>query len=212
MEGEVRRELVRFGRLLYERRLISGLGGNLSARVDDSTILITPSGVSKGMMLEKDLIRMTVDRGEVISSGKPSMETPFHLTCYRHRPDVGAVIHAHPLYCTILAVAGETVRTDLTPEGLMVLGEVRLVPYETPGSEKLASRLAEALAGGGSAFLLERHGAITVGGDLAEAFHRIETLEFLAELQVRAEQAGKARPMPKDEAERVRAMGCGKRN
>jgi L-fuculose-phosphate aldolase len=208
----VRRELVRYGRLLYERRLLSGVGGNLSARVDEDTILITPSGFSKGMLVDGDMIRMDIEKGEVVSGGKPSMETPFHLTFYRHRPDAGAVIHAHPLYCTILAVAGETVRTDLTPEGLMVLGDVPLVPYETPGSERLASRLAEAMAGGGFAFLLERHGAITIGRDLAEAFHRMETLEFLAELQVRAEQAGKARPLPQDEAERVRAMGRGKRN
>jgi L-fuculose-phosphate aldolase len=185
IEGELRKEIVDSGRELYQLRLMTGTGGNISGRIDDKAIIITPSGVCKGKMKAYDLIRMLIETGEVTAGGKPSMETPFHLAFYRQRKDVGAVIHSHPLFCTLLSVTGESVRTDLTPEGLMVLKEVAFIPYATPGSDQLAKNLAAGM-NGHDAFILENHGAITVGKDIADACHKMETLEFLAELQVRA--------------------------
>ena len=206
IEWEVRRDIVRYGKMLYERKLTVGTSGNISARVSDDAMVITPSGACKGMMREYDLVRMDILAGRVTSGGKPSMETPFHLEMYRGRKDVGAVVHCHPLFSTILACAGEKPRPDLTPEGLMVLGaEVPLVPYATPGTEELARRLRET-AIKGNAFLLENHGAIAVGRDLGEAFYRMETLEFLAELQVRSVGPRNLRSLPKEEADRILAI------
>jgi len=206
IEWEVRRDIVRYGKMLYERKLTVGTSGNISARVSDDAMVITPSGACKGMMREYDLVRMDILAGRVTSGGKPSMETPFHLEMYRGRKDVGAVVHCHPLFSTILACAGEKPRSDLTPEGLMVLGaEVPLVPYATPGTEELARRLRET-AIKGNAFLLENHGAIAVGRDLGEAFYRMETLEFLAELQVRSAGPRDLRSLPKEEADRIPAI------
>lgn len=207
-EGEVRRELADYGRRLYEKRLLTGLGGNISARIDDEAILISPSGVCKGDLRPSDLIRMLVADGKVTAGGRPSMETPFHLAFYRGREDVGAVVHAHPLFCTVLATANQNVRTDLTPEGLLLLGRVGLVPYATPGSAELAERLQERLRQH-DAFILQSHGAITVGKDIADAYFKMETLEFLAELQVRTEGVNGAKPLSPDEAEKVLAMAQG---
>jgi len=204
-EGVVRKEVVEFGRALYEKRLLTGLSGNISARIDEREIIITPSGVCKGKLTPQDLLRMDLARGTVLSEGKPSMETPFHLAFYRDRPDVGGVVHAHPLFCTMLAVSGQTVRTDLTPEGLLVLSRVAFVPYETPGSDRLAKRLRE-VVDKHDAFILQNHGAITVGKDLADAYYKMETLEFLAELQVRTEGIKAAHPLPPTEVEKVLAM------
>ena len=205
IEGELRKEIVEFGRMLYERRMLTGTSGNISGRVNEEAIIITPTGACKGNLKAYDLIRMLIANGEVTAGGKPSMETPFHLAFYRNRPDVGAVIHCHPMFCTILSVAGESVRTDLTPEGLMVLGEVAMVPYATPGSNALATNLGSAMMGH-NAFILENHGAICIGKDMAEAHHRMETLEFMAELQCRAQETGRLRPLPEDEKERILAM------
>jgi L-fuculose-phosphate aldolase len=133
------------------------------------------------------------------------METPFHLAFYRQRKDVGAVIHCHPLFCTLLSCTGETVRTDLTPEGLLVLKKVAFIPYATPGSEQLARNLAEGMDGH-DAFILENHGAIAVGKDVADACHKMETLEFLAELQVKAQGNDRLKALPAEEKARIMAL------
>ncbi len=157
-------------------------------------MLITPSGVCKGHLRQVDLVKVSITEGKSIGDGRPSIELPFHTAFYKHRKDVGAVIHTHPLHCTVLAVAGISVKSSLTPEGVVVLGEVPLIPYETPGSEKLAGRLISSM-GGANAFILEKHGAIAVGRDLTEAFHRIETLEFAATVQVKAAGFGGGREL-----------------
>ncbi len=205
IEGELRKEIVDSGRELYQLRLMTGTGGNISGRIDDKAIVITPSGVCKGKMKAYDLIRMLIETGQVTAGGKPSMETPFHLAFYRQRKDVGAVIHCHPLFCTLLSVTGETARTDLTPEGLMVLKDVSFIPYATPGSEQLAKNLAMGMDGH-DAFILEKHGAITVGRDIQDACHKMETLEFLAELQVRARGNDRLKPLSAEEKGRVLAL------
>ncbi len=208
IEGLVRKEIVDFGRLLYERRLVTGLSGNISGRLDDEAIIITPSGRCKGTMKEFDLIRMLIADGKVTAGGRPSMESPFHLAFYRLREDVGGVVHAHPLFCSILACSGRAVRTDLTPEGLFYLGRTSFVPYAAPGSKELAANLEVAIRDH-DAFILENHGAIAVGKDVAEAFHRLETMEFLAELQVRSEALRGVKGLPEGEVRRILEMASG---
>lgn len=198
-ETEGRKALVKYGELLYTRKLAFGTGGNISLRVGKDRILITPSGACKGFLRGKDLIPMSISRGAVIGDGRPSIEAPFHLAFYRNREEVGAVMHTHPVSCTALAVAGVAVRPGLTPEGLLVLGEVPLVAYATPGTKELADRLEDSMKGGADAFVLERHGAITVGKDLEEAFQRMETLEFVAAVQLKAMSVGRARDLGQKE-------------
>jgi L-fuculose-phosphate aldolase len=194
-------DVVRYGRLLYERGLTTGTGGNISARVGD-VMIITPSGTCKGMLDPTEMVTVDIATGKA-TGGRPSMETPFHLTVYREREDVNGVVHVHPRYCTALACAGIEVTPGLTPEGLMVLGrKVPLVPYATPGSLELAEGLRREVRSA-DAFLLESHGAIAVGKDLKDAYHRLETLEFHAELQYHLTQLGKGVPLPEAEIGRI---------
>ncbi|MGD0818014.1 MAG: class II aldolase/adducin family protein [Methanomassiliicoccales archaeon] len=198
-----RKEIVDFGKMLYQKGLTVGTAGNISAMAGKDTILITPSGTCKGMLSEDQMVTVSIKDGEVLHGGRPSIETPFHLAFYRARPEVRAVIHTHPVYCTALAVNGLKIQPALTPEGLMVLGrDVPLVPYATPGTDDLAHVLSEALKTS-DAFLLEKHGAITVGRNMTEAFHRMETLEFMAQLQFNLQALGKAEPLPDDEVDRI---------
>ncbi len=194
-------DVVRYGRLLYEKGLTNGTGGNISARVGDMMV-ITPSGSCKGILDQNELVTVDIVSGKAVS-GKPSMETPFHLTVYRNRPDVKGVVHVHPRFCTVLACASVPVDPALTPEGLMVLGRrVPLIPYATPGSDDLAMMLGREVESA-DAFLLESHGAIAVGKELKDAFHRMETLEAHAELQYRLALLRKGRPLPEEEVRRI---------
>ena len=183
-----RRELVRVCRMLYERGLTVSAGGNMSLRLDDGTFLITPSGKNKGLLTEKEIVRIDKN-GEPLDGGKPSIERFFHLALYDSNPSVNAVIHCHPLYCTALAVRGEKVDCSLTPEGVILLGEVPMVGYHTPGSAELVDAIREKHSH--MAMTMARHGALTQGRDLIEAYNRMEELEFQANLQVLTPEAGR---------------------
>ncbi|MFP4545973.1 MAG: class II aldolase/adducin family protein [Methanomassiliicoccales archaeon] len=198
-ETALRMELVKYCHLMYERNLTFATGGNLSVRLDERSILITPSGLRKGEVREDDIIRVNLDTGECLGKGRPSMETPLHTAMYSRK--VGAVVHGHPPYCTALSVSGVGLATGMVPEGVLILGEVPLVPYRTPGTEELAESLASHEA---VAYLMENHGALTVGKDLEEAFNRLEEMEFLARVQVIAGSSGGVRELPEEELKRLR--------
>jgi L-fuculose-phosphate aldolase len=180
-ERYARQQLVKICKLLYDRQLTVSAGGNMSVRIADSEILITPSGRNKGMLEPEDMVLID-SKGKVLSSGKPSIEHKFHLALYNMNYDTNAVIHCHPLHCVTLAVKGERIKSNITPEGVMLLGDVPMIGYYTPGSKKLVDAVAE--QGHCRAMLMERHGAITQGRTLEEAYNRMEELEFQARLQL----------------------------
>lgn len=176
-----RRELVKICKLLYDRQLTVSAGGNMSMRIYDTEILITPSGRNKGMLEPEDLVLMST-KGKCLGPGKPSIEHKFHIALYNMNRDTNAVIHCHPLHCVTLAVKGEGIKSNITPEGVLLLGDVPMIDYYTPGSKELVD--AVAAQGRHKAMLLARHGAITQGGTLEEAYNRMEELEFQARLQL----------------------------
>lgn len=201
-EERGRHDLAMVARLSYDRRLTFGSGGNLSLRLDASTVLITPSGTIKGLLSPEQMIIVDLDTGKA-EGGRPSMETPFHTGIYRSRPEVGAVVHLHPPSCTVLAILGRELRPSITPEGVLVLGrDVPLIDYATPGTQELAEKVVTGLAKY-HAGLLRSHGALTVGRDIMEAFGRMETLEYIAMLQLKCEQLGGVRELPLEEVARM---------
>ena len=184
---------------LYAKDLLVSAGGNVSVRYDDG-ILITPSGRNKGSLSPEDMVRISMD-GKVVGKGKPSIEFRFHLSLYRKRDDVNAIVHCHPVYCTALAVKGESVMTGLTPEGVILLGDVPMVPYRTPGSDELVEEVEKIYRS--SAALMENHGAITIGKTMEDACNRMEELEFQAHLQL---IVGKVHGLPREEIHKLRKM------
>jgi L-fuculose-phosphate aldolase len=198
-EDALRKQLADVGRLSYDRRLTFGAGGNLSARLDEGTILITPSGTIKGLLSPEQMIRVDVRTEKAEGGKRPSMETPFHTALYRARPDIGAVVHLHPPSCTTLAVLSRTLRSAITPEGVLVLGDyVPTIQYATPGSADLAETVVDGL-GESNVGLMQSHGALAVGKDLMEAFGRMETMEYIATLQLRCEELGDLEDLPEEE-------------
>lgn len=183
---------------LYDRKLTVSAGGNMSMRLEDGTIIITPSGRNKGVLEWDDMVKVTMD-GEVIGSGRPSMEVNFHIALYKANENVNAVIHCHPPFCTALCIKGEEIRSDLTPEGVLLLRHVPMIGYFTPGTKELAEEVAKHASS--MAILMERHGAITQGRNLEEAYNRMEELEFQARLQF---IVGKdVEGLPKEEIDRI---------
>lgn len=199
-ESFARRRLAECCHLLYDRHLTVSAGGNMSVRLGEGEILITPSGVNKGLISGDDLVKMDMD-GNVISGGKPSIEHKFHIGIYKENPETNAVIHCHPLYCLALAVKGEDIKSCLTPEGVLLLDQVPTVRYETPGSQELVDAVME--YADAPAMLMAKHGAITQGRTLEEAFNRMEELEFQAHLQI---LAGDAAELPVEEVVKLRGM------
>ena len=199
-ESFARRRLAECCHLLYDRHLTVSAGGNMSVRLGEHEILITPSGVNKALISGDDLVKMHMD-GNVLSGGKPSIEHKFHIGIYKENPETNAVIHCHPLYCLALAVKGEDIKSCLTPEGVLLLDQVPTVRYETPGSQELVDAVME--YADAPAMLMAKHGAITQGRTLEEAFNRMEELEFQAHLQI---LAGDAAELPVEEVVKLRGM------
>ena len=195
-----RKELADLCKRLYDRNLTVSAGGNMSLRIDETRFMITPSGRNKGLLAPEDMIVMNL-KGQVLSDGKPSMEYQFHLGIYKNHPEVNTVIHCHPLYCTALAVNGKNIKSGLTPEGVILLGDVPMVPYFTPGSKELAN--AVIAHSSSKAMLMERHGALTYGRTAEEAFNRMEELEFQAKLQL---LVGNAEDLPASEIKKLKGM------
>ncbi|AMK13244.1 methylthioribulose-1- phosphate dehydratase MtnB [methanogenic archaeon mixed culture ISO4-G1] len=199
-ERYARGELVKICKMLYDRQLTVSAGGNMSVRINDSEILITPSGRNKGLLEPEDLVLID-SKGKVLSDGKPSIEHKFHLALYNMNYDTNAVVHCHPLHCVTLAVKAENIKSNITPEGVLLLGEVPMIGYYTPGSKKLVA--AVAAVGDHKAILMERHGAITQGRTLEEAYNRMEELEFQAKLQL---MCGDVTDLPKAEIKKLSKM------
>jgi L-fuculose-phosphate aldolase len=198
----IRRELSAAGRRLWERGLVGAGEGNLSVRLEDGSILCTPSGACKGDLSPQDLVRIDAE-GVPFEDGSPSSEIRMHLRLYKLRPDCNAVVHAHPLAATGFALAGETVPTELLPEGVAIVGKVALVPFAMPGTDELPDAL-EPYAQDHQAFLLASHGATTVGASLQEALFRMEVLERVAQIVLHARQIGEPRPLPAGALARLR--------
>ena len=186
VRGELRPLLLcHYGYQLWSRGLIAGCCGNLSARMHDGTgIYITPRTVNKSRMLARDIQRVPLDAAaEQLTD--VSVEFPMHRACYRAREDIGAVIHTHAPALTALGLRDDALG-DFLPEAAHAIGGVGRVPYHPSGSEALAEAVARAVADGNGLVLLSKHGAVSVGRDVAEAYDRMELGELSAQAVVLA--------------------------
>jgi L-fuculose-phosphate aldolase len=176
---------------IYSRNMTTTSGGNISIRDENGTKWITPARVDKGSLRRQDVVCMGKD-GTCEGLHPPSSENPFHLSVYAARPDIGAIIHAHPGALVSFSICGQVPNTRLFPESWNICGKVAFAPYAIPGSKQLGERIAEAFASEDepNCVILENHGVVVGGGDLSEAFQRFETLEFTAQTIINARQLG----------------------
>jgi L-fuculose-phosphate aldolase len=188
--------IVRACRRLDALGLVAGIDGNVSARLDAESVLVTPSGVPKHQVTADALVVVDAETGAPRSAaGRPSSELAMHLAIYAARADVGAVVHAHPPCATGLATAGRAIPADVLPEIILLMGSVPLVPYGEPGTGALPAAMHD-LVPHHDALLLANHGATTMGSGVQQALVRMESLEHAARILLAAEVAGGARPLP----------------
>ncbi len=194
-EDELRRHIVDYCQLMHHKGYLAASDGNVSVRLGNGRILITPSGVHKGFLRPEDLIIVN-EHGHVLEGdGRPSGEIAMHLTALARRPDVQAVVHAHPPTCIAVSLLRHLRLNGILPEVILSVGTIEIVPYARPISEDLAASL-EGHIDRHDALILERHGTITVGRSVHHAYALVERLEHAAEVLRLAHAIGKPVPLP----------------
>jgi L-fuculose-phosphate aldolase len=190
-----RKEVARFMRRLYRHGLTSTSGGNISLRVSDDMIVITPSATDKGRMKWEEIGIMSLTGENLTPRLKPSIESEMHLSIFRKK-EVGAIVHAHPVFATAFTAMKNKINTNLTAEACAILGEPVFVPYALMGTKNLAEHVSEYIDKS-DILLLENHGILTTGQNLLQAFDKIEVLENAARMTVIVEVMGKGRSLTK---------------
>ena len=210
-EYQLRQQIVRVGRLLYDKGFISASDGNISARMEPGRILITPSGLHKGF-LEPDELLLIDEEGNRVGiststnrKAKPTSELPMHLEAYRLRPDIGAIVHAHPPITIALSIAGIPLADCILPEVIVTLGLIPTTEYATPSSEESVRAIREFIQNH-DALVLQRHGTVTVGSDPMQGFMRLETVEQNARIAYMLAQLGASNPLPAEEVSKLLAQ------
>lgn len=177
---------------IYGRDMTTTSGGNISVRDEDGHIWISPARVDKGNLKRGDIAKVALSGEQLEGPHPPSSECPFHLSIYRARPDINAIIHAHPSALVSFSICGQVPDTRVFPEARNVCGEVAFAPYALPGSEQLGANIAAQFAASAETLcvVLENHGVVVGGAGLADVFKRFETLEFTAKTILQAKNLG----------------------
>src|SRR5437899_4425386 len=197
-ERQHRRDIVSFGRALHERGYVAAMDGNLSVRLGENRILATPTAMCKGVMRPSDLVIVDMQGGRLAGKRNVSSEIAMHLLIYRLRPDIRAIVHAHPPTATGFAASGVSLDQPLVCELVVGLGCVPLARYGTPGTPEL-SRALEPLIPQYDAILMANHGVVTYGEDLQHAYMKMETVEHFAKIALVAHLLGNAQPLNDEE-------------
>lgn len=188
-EAALKEELVNVSRSLYCQGFFAGTSGNISVRLSSERLMVTPSSVSKLKLAPQQIVVTDPDGNYISGDGSPSSEIKMHLAIYKKRQDVNAVVHAHPPFTTGFAAAGLPLDQPVLPEAILVLGRIPIVEYGTPSTWELPEALDPYIKDH-NAFLLANHGALTIGSDLVQAAHRIETMELFAKVILIARMLG----------------------
>jgi L-fuculose-phosphate aldolase len=204
-DWEVRRQIVSIGKKLYDQGLVAATDGNISFKLKTNKIIITPGGHCLGTLDFNHMVH--VDGKGKHSSGElePSSELPMHLEIYKQRPDVNAVIHAHPPITTAFTLVGENLSEPVLPEVILFFGEIPVAPYATPSTIESAQSI-NGLIQKNDAIVLDHHGAVTVGDTLKDAYCKMEKLEQSAKILYAAKQLGEIKPLSQEDLTKLLSL------
>lgn len=202
---ELRAAIVECGRRLWDRGFVASNDGNISVRLDDTRLLTTPTGVSKGFMAPDMMVVTDMDGRTLAGDRRPSSELKMHLEVYRQRPDVRAVVHAHPPTATGFAVAGIPLDRAVLAEVITTLGSIPIAEYATPSTEELPAAIRTHIRSH-DGLLLANHGALAVAGDLFGAYYRMETIEHFARISLVARTLGREHVLSRGEVLRLQEL------
>lgn len=203
-EYEIKKQICEIGKRIYDKGMVAANDGNISVKLSENEFLCTPTGVSKGFMTPEYICKVDKN-GNVISANagfKPSSEIKMHMRVYKERPDVNSVVHAHPMYGTAFAIAGIPLTQPIMPEAVIALGCVPIAEYGTPSTEEIPDAVSKYLQYY-DAVLLENHGALTYSDSLLNAYHKMESLEFYAQLLFLSRQLGGPKELDNEKVQRL---------
>src|SRR5688500_16190587 len=204
-EEQIRADIVEAGRRLYARAYIASNDGNISARLDDQRLIATPKSVSKGFMTPDMMVIVDYEGNKVSGERDASTELPMHLEIYRNRPDVHAVVHAHPPTATGFAVAGIPLTRAVLAEVITTLGSIPIAAYGTPSTAELPEAVRKYIRAH-DAMLLANHGAVTCGPSVTAAYYKMETIEHFAKISLVARLLGREHLISREEVERLQGL------
>jgi L-fuculose-phosphate aldolase len=204
-EAQLRADIVEVGRRMYARGYTASNDGNISARLDAGRLLMTPKSVCKGFMDPAMMCITDLDGKKLAGERDPSSEMQMHLEVYRQRPDVNAVVHAHPPVATAFAVAGIPLDRAVLAEVVTTLGSVPIAEYATPSTKELPAAVRKYVKAH-DGMLLANHGALTLGVDLFAAYYKMETIEHFANISFVARMLGGERLLSRDEVLRLQGL------
>jgi L-fuculose-phosphate aldolase len=204
-ESQLRADIVEVGRRLYARGYTASNDGNISVRLDDRRLLMTPTNVCKGFMNEEMMVITDLDGKKLSGERNPSSEMQMHLEVYRQRPEIQAVVHAHPPVATAFAVAGIPLDRAVLAEVVTTLGSVPIAEYATPSTQELPAAVRKYVKAH-DGMLLANHGALTLGTDLFSAYYKMETIEHFANISFVARMLGGERLLSREEVMRLQGL------
>jgi L-fuculose-phosphate aldolase len=202
-ERQYRREMVLFGQMLHQRGYVAATDGNLSARLDDQRVMVTPTCTSKGMLRESDMVVVDLEGRRLAGNRNVSSELAMHLLIYKLRPDVKGIVHAHPPTATGFAAAGLPLTQPLVCEVVIGLGSIPLAKYGTPGTPELSDAL-EPLIPQYDAILMSNHGVVAYADTLHHAYMRMETVEHFAQIALVTHLLGRQQPLGEEDLEKLK--------
>lgn len=194
-EAEARRQIVEAGKRLRDRYFVASNDGNISARLSDTELLVTPTGMNKGDIKEDQVLKIDMDGKVLVGGLKPSSETKMHIAVYKARPDVQAICHAHPPVATGFAACHVRLDQDvILPEVIFGLAKIGFAEYGTPTTSQIPDAVVKEIPDC-EAVLLSNHGALTVGTDVMQAYYRMEVLEMYARVRLVTRIIGEPKPL-----------------
>lgn len=201
-EARLRNALCEIGKLCYQRNYIVGADGNLSAKLSDGTILITPAGAMKGFLSPGNLAHIDTS-GKVVDGGpKPSTEVGIHLVSYRERPEMKAVLHCHPPHAVALTLVGIDMQLPIIPEIIVTIGGIPTAPFATPGTDELPESI-RAIVKCSDTLVMQNHGSVTLGTSLMDAYKKLDMLEHTARILWLAHSVGHVKPLSPDAVKKL---------
>src|SRR6186713_59808 len=204
-EEQIRADIVEAGRRMYDRGYVASNDGNISARLDDERLITTPKSVSKGFMTPDMMVVVDYEGKKVSGDRDPSSELPMHLEIYRNRPDVNAVVHAHPPIATGFAVAGIPLTRAVLAEVVTTLGSIPIAEYGTPSTAELPAAVRKYIKAH-DGLLLANHGAVTCCRTVMTAYYKMETIEHFARISLVARLLGREHLISREEVERLQGL------
>ncbi len=201
-ESQYRNDIIEICKRVYRNGWVASNDGNISIKIGPDSVLCTPTGMSKGYLTTDQLVKVDMNGNKLEGELEASSEVKIHLDVFKNKPGINSAVHAHPPYSTAFAVAGLPLDQCIIPEIIVSLGSIPLTEYGTPSTQEIPNSIRKYLKDH-NAFLMENHGAFTIGGDVYQAYYRMESMELFAKISLLAKTLGNVNNISEENVRKI---------